>query len=167
MAPRPKGKPRRAAVLETGLRPLTKAELTKLGMSPKARAFTSQAVGVKKLNPSAVVSRRQAEQRILGKTQEKLAALNAAQFPERHPMSRYRWARSLYEARTNAQRLAEGLDPLTTGEIRESAEFKRTWRNFKAERTTKPGGAFARALEALGLRQKDAPYAVGDTPKNR
>ena len=132
---------RKAATSAEGLRQLTKPELRKLERSDTSRAFTTQKVGVKKLDVSKVVSRRQAEQRTqsLGSsnTFESLAKARRTANAGRAPLDRYSGYLADY-AETN---------DLSKGDARKSEDFKRLYKDVKNPSKTR--AATIRRLEAL------------------
>ena len=132
---------RKAATSAEGLRQLTKPELRKLGRSDTSRAFTTQKVGVKKLDVSKVVSRRQAEQRSqsLGssKTFESLAKAKRTAGAGSNPLDRYSGYLANY---------ADAND-LSKGDARTDATFKQLYKDSQNQSRTRAGTV--RRLEAL------------------
>ena len=132
---------RKSATLAEGLRQLTKPELRKLGRSDTSRAFTTQKVGVKKLDDSKVLSRRQAEQRSqsLGssKTFESLAKEKRTAGAGRNPLDRYSNYLADY-AETN---------DLTKGEARKDKGFQRLYKD--SQNRGRSRAATVRRLQAL------------------
>ena len=164
MPPKPKGKPRQPLLREYGLRPLTRAEYGKLGLPPSAkrtkRWYTSQIPGVKRFDPSKVIrSRRKIEERVIGRTFERLARELGGHLP-----GKYTWALGKYLEEENARRIERGEKLLSVGEARTSEHFKKLYRALK-RKSKRRGGSYDRALQDLGLRTGDEPYAPGDSPR--
>lgn len=105
-------------------RPLTKAELKKLGKNPSTRAYTSQKANVKKLNPEAVVSRRKALQAAGGETLEAKAQRKRIERGGRSPLDRF----TRYLDAWRYKLAADTDEPaLTRGQARNSPAFKKLY----------------------------------------
>lgn len=159
--------PRLPLVGALGLRPLTVAEQRKYGL---ARGYTRAAASTPAQIKRGYVPRRQAEQRVMRRTFERLRDIRAertgavkmklegrARFVGgRTQMRRYGTILSEYAQRHG----------VTRGEARRSPELKRIVRDLRSKDNS-PGGRKARALEALGRREPEWRWQVGDTPTFR
>ena len=148
---------RRRAVAESGLVPLTKHELRALGFSESSRRF-KYAGAPGKLTRENTVSRRQAEQPVIAQPFERLAAFRAAVSGGRTQNSRYTWFRAEYIA-THPE--WEGR----VGALRSDPEFRRLYHGFATSRNKSASGPIARALVAIGRRNPEWTFNVGDSPK--
>lgn len=151
---------------------MTKAELASGGFSPGSRRYTTAKPG--RYRPgSPSLSRRQAEQPVVGLTFEKAAEARAI----------YTGGKSRLSLSITGQRLeqpASGADwsirqwaevhDLTYGEARADPERQAAWaaiRRGKAtprhSRARSPQSAYAKALVQLGLRDPNSQKDVGDS----
>ena len=163
-----------------GLRPVTAAEGRALGFDQrKKRWYTSAPAGVQPTDTQLVRSRRQVDTAALTQSFERYARLNreAAQreydrliargrSPRPVGESRYQYFRSLYLDRINMERSAEGLPPMTAGQLRTDPTFKAWYRDTKSK-SKKPDGRLAKALQFIGLRDSTWTHNVGETDNLR
>lgn len=159
-----------------GLRPVTAAEGRALGFDQaKKRWYTSAPAGTVPTPAQLVRSRRQVDTQALTQSFERYARINRearvaeaqrliarGRVPRNIDQTRYQYFRSMYLDRLNLLRAAEGLPPMTVGQLRTDPTFKRWYRDTKS-RNKKPNGPLARALELIGLRDTSWTHNVGET----
>lgn len=171
---------RQAYAKLVGLRPVTRAEGRALGFDQaKKRWYTSAPKGVQPAESQLIKSRRQVDTAALTQSFERYARINREQkieenmrqiargrAPRNIDQTRYQYFRGMYLDQLNIARSAEGLPPMTVGQLRTDPTFKRWYRDTKSKNTS-PNGPLARALAQIGLRDASWTHNVGETDNLR
>lgn len=128
----------------------------------KARRYINDATG-------QIISRRAHQTLQYGQSAEKQAEQNRESRGKTGKKSKYKIFVDRYKSKQAAEQGLKQSQIKVRGQSPEAIAFREKMRELKKLNKGKnidraPGGRLAQILESLGVREKDAPYPVGQSP---